>query len=112
VYVPLPRPLQLLEELVNSFSNALSLVDTHLLPAATNSKARVYALKLRADCCRYWAEETSGEEKHQLAERSQYAYQQAWVRGNRDSKRKGPLTSPPGALLHCGSCCLTQPLHG
>jgi hypothetical protein len=55
------------------------LVDNHLLPAATNSKARVYALKLRADCCRYWAEETAGENKRELAERSQYAYQQAWV---------------------------------
>lgn len=39
----------------------------------------MYALKLRADCCRYWAEETAGENKRELAERSQYAYQQAWV---------------------------------
>ncbi|GMH14667.1 hypothetical protein Nepgr_016508 [Nepenthes gracilis] len=64
-------------ELSDVCASILQLLDSHLLPPATGSEARVFYLKMKGDYHRYLAEFKVGDERKQAAEGTMLAYKAA-----------------------------------
>ncbi|GMH06261.1 hypothetical protein Nepgr_008101 [Nepenthes gracilis] len=64
-------------ELSDVCASILKLLDSHLLPSASNSEAKVFYLKMKGDYHRYLAEFKVGNERKQAAEETMLAYKAA-----------------------------------
>uniref|UniRef100_A0A914C0Z0 14-3-3 domain-containing protein n=1 Tax=Acrobeloides nanus TaxID=290746 RepID=A0A914C0Z0_9BILA len=75
--------LQIEQELRNMCQEVLTILDKHLIPNATETDAKVFYLKMRGDYYRYLAEvasadEASGNNRAEVVNKSQQAYQEAF----------------------------------
>ena len=59
-------------------TDVLGLIDTHLIPKATDPESKVFYFKMKGDYHRYLAEIAIGDSKKPLAIDAQNAYQQAY----------------------------------
>jgi len=67
-----------IEKELNDISHdVLNVLDTHLIPNATDPEASVFYYKMKGDYYRYMAEFSSNEDKKKYAQESLNAYQQA-----------------------------------
>nr|QWE91147.1 tyrosine 3-monooxygenase/tryptophan 5-monooxygenase activation protein [Salpingoeca crinita] len=64
-------------ELRTICQEVLKLLDEHLVPKSTNSESKVFYLKMKGDYFRYLAEVASGDDRDQIVNDSQEAYQSA-----------------------------------
>merc|ERR1719356_2252313 len=62
-------------ELQTICDTILGLLDTNLIPKATNGESKVFYQKMKADYYRYIAEFTDGDKKSKAAESARQAYQ-------------------------------------
>merc|ERR1712060_32286 len=64
-------------ELQNICDKILALLDTNLIPKATNGESKVFYQKMKADYFRYIAEFSDGDAKGKAAENARLAYEEA-----------------------------------
>jgi 14-3-3 protein epsilon len=72
-------------ELSDICASILSLLDEHLIPAATTGESKVFYLKMKGDYHRYLAEFKTGPDRKEAAEHTLLAYKAAQVRSLRRS---------------------------
>uniref|UniRef100_UPI00398E5BCB 14-3-3 protein theta-like n=1 Tax=Pristiophorus japonicus TaxID=55135 RepID=UPI00398E5BCB len=65
-------------ELRDICNDVLGLLDSYLIPNASNPESKVFYLKMKGDYYRYLAEVASGDDRKQTIENSQTAYQAAF----------------------------------
>lgn len=65
------------KELDNICGEILELLDTHLVPSASNCEASVFYLKMKADYHRYLSEFKTDEDRKEAAEKTLLAYNAA-----------------------------------
>lgn len=58
--------------------DVLKLLDTYLVPKATNAESKVFYLKMKGDYYRYLAEVATGDARTDVVDESQKAYQEAF----------------------------------
>lgn len=66
------------KELTDICSQVLSLLDDHLVPKSTAAESKVFYLKMKGDYYRYLAEVAVGDERKNIVDDSQKAYQSAY----------------------------------
>uniref|UniRef100_A0A914DS74 14-3-3 domain-containing protein n=1 Tax=Acrobeloides nanus TaxID=290746 RepID=A0A914DS74_9BILA len=69
---------QMEQELREFCNEILMLLDKYLVPNATETEAKVFYLKMRGDYSRYLAEIASGDNRSEVVNNSQQAYQEAF----------------------------------
>ena len=75
------------EDEVEKISNdVMNLLDTELIPKATNAESEVFYHKMKGDYCRYFAECVTGEKNKKAGEKAHEAYKKA-------SEKAGELPS-------------------
>jgi len=65
------------KELRDICKEVLALLDEHLVPKSSNSESKVFYLKMKGDYFRYLAEVATGDDRDQIVNDSQDAYQSA-----------------------------------
>jgi len=68
---------QVEKELRDICGDILSVLDSHLIPAATTGESKVFYLKMKGDYFRYLAEFATGNDRKEAAENSLVAYKAA-----------------------------------
>ena len=63
---------------LTSYLSFQSLLDTHLIPKASNAESKVFYLKMKGDYYRYLAEVAVGDKRTAVLDDSQKAYQEAF----------------------------------
>lgn len=66
------------EELRKNCNEVLNLLAEYLIPKASGEESKVFYLKMKGDYYRYLAEIAQGEDRKDVADKSQAAYQEAW----------------------------------
>jgi len=66
------------KELTDICTNVLGLLDDFLIPKSTNTESKVFYLKMKGDYYRYLAEVATGDQRTNVVEQSQKAYQEAF----------------------------------
>jgi 14-3-3 protein beta/theta/zeta len=66
------------KELKDICQDVLNLLDNHLIPKAGNPESKVFYLKMKGDYYRYLAEVAAGDERNNVIDQSQKAYQEAF----------------------------------
>lgn len=69
----------------------MAVLNTDLIPAATQSDAKVFYLKMKGDYYRYWAESLTGEKQKDIGKKAQEGYDGAMAIAEKDMPKAHPV---------------------
>eukprot|EP01120_Amphizonella_sp_Union-15-10_P009043 TRINITY_DN334_c0_g1_i3.p1 TRINITY_DN334_c0_g1~~TRINITY_DN334_c0_g1_i3.p1 ORF type:complete len:259 (-),score=77.56 TRINITY_DN334_c0_g1_i3:65-814(-) len=78
-------------ELTNICNDVLSVLDSHLVPAATTSESKVFYLKMKGDYLRYMAEFSTGDVRKEAGNKALAAYKSAIEVASNDMLPTNPI---------------------
>ena len=79
------------QELLSFCNDILALLDSNLLPQASNAESKVFFLKMKGDYHRYISEFAQGDAHQQAADKAHDAYKSATDGANADLKTTHPI---------------------
>ena len=78
-------------ELRDICNDVLSLLEKFLIPNASQAESKVFYLKMKGDYYRYLAEVAAGDDKKEIVDQSQQAYQEAFEISKKEMQPTHPI---------------------
>merc|ERR1712107_693541 len=88
-------------ELQNICDTILGLLDSNLIPKASNGESKVFYHKMKADYYRYIAEFSDGDAKSKAAENARLAYEEAHKVAEKDASERLAVLQLRGVAVCC-----------